>query len=85
MSTKQLLKDLVKVKLNQYQIQALTSFIEDRGISAFKNSTLLKFINKNELDMVPAELLRWTVENGRTNTSLVQLRSKEIELFTKQT
>lgn len=81
--SKQAIKDLVKVELNKHQIQALTSFIDDRGVSAFKNSNLLKAINRGEFDQVPAELSRWVVNSGQKYQNLIELRQQEIELFTK--
>ncbi len=78
-----LLKELVKVSLTNNQILALESFIADRGEDIFKNSTLLKVINRNELSLVPDELRKWVVNNGRKLNELVDLREKEIALFVK--
>ena len=57
------------------------SFIDSMGEDVFKNSTLLKVINKNELDQVPAELKRWDIQSGRRSDELAALRIKEIDLF----
>jgi len=81
MSSKQVIKDLVRVKLTKNQTQALVSFIDSMGEDVFKNSTLLKVINKNELDQVPAELKRWDIQSGRRSDELAALRIKEIDLF----
>lgn len=79
----QTIKELVKVSLTDNQILALESFINDRGQDIFKNSNLLKVINRNELDSVPDELAKWIVDSGRRRQELIELREKEIELFTK--
>jgi lysozyme len=79
----QSIKELVKVKLTNNQLQALESFINDRGLEIFKNSTLLKLINRNEFDQVPAELRKWVVNNGRKLSELVEMREKEVALFIK--
>ena len=43
--TKKLIKELVKIKLTSSQTAAIESFINDRGIAIFRNSSLLKAIN----------------------------------------
>lgn len=81
--SKKLIQDLVKVDLNKNQKQALANFIDSQGASAFKNSNLLKAINKHDFDAVPNELSKWVMLEGRRDSDLEQLRQKEIELFTK--
>ena len=81
--TEKLVKDLVKVKLTESQTAALVSFVNYRGQTIFKNSNLLKVINKNDFEAVPTELAKWVIENGRHRTELELLRQKEIALFTK--
>ena len=81
--TEKLVKDLVKVKLTESQTAALVSFVDDRGQAIFKNSNLLKVINKNDFEAVPTELAKWVIENGRHRPELEVLRQKEIALFTK--
>jgi lysozyme len=83
MTSKQIIKELVKTTLNKNQTQALEEFIDNLGVDVFKNSTLLKVINRNDLDSVPDELARWTVESGRRSDAMVKQRQKEIELFTQ--
>jgi lysozyme len=77
------IKELVRTELTKNQILALESFIKDRGEDIFKNSTLLKAINRNDFAAVPSELSKWVVNNGRRDLQLVELREKEIALFTK--
>lgn len=79
----QTIKELVKVSLTDNQILALESFINDRGQDIFKNSSLLKVINRGDFDAVPNELAKWIVDNGRRLPELVELREKEIALFTE--
>lgn len=78
-----LIKELVRVELTKNQTLALESFIEDRGDAIFKNSNLLKVINKGDFDAVPTELAKWTIDSGRVRPELELLRQKEIALFTK--
>ena len=81
--TEKVVSDLVKVILTESQSAALTSFINDRGVTIFKNSNLLKVVNKNDFKSVPNELAKWTIENGKHCPELELLRQKEIALFTK--
>ena len=78
-----LIKELVRSELTKNQTLALESFIKDRGEEIFKNSNLLKVINKGDFDNVPAELAKWVVSNGRRQPELELLRQKEIALFAK--
>lgn len=77
------IKELVKTKLNKNQTQAIELFVEHMGIDVFKNSTLLKVLNRNELELVPQELARWIRINGRFSAEMVDQRQLEIDLFTK--
>lgn len=77
------LKELIKVSLNKNQTQAIESFVEHLGIDVFKNSTLLKVLNKNDFDLVPQELARWIKTNGRVSEEMIEQRQIEIDLFTK--
>lgn len=76
-------QDLVKVALTDNQQAAVASFVADRGIAAFKNSNLLKVINRGEFELAAEEFNRWVVANGKFSEELAALRQKEIELFTK--
>jgi len=78
------IKELVKTKLNKNQTQAIEMFIEHLGSDVFKNSTLLKVLNKNELGSVPTELARWCMASGRHSEEMAQQRQIEIDLFTRQ-
>lgn len=80
---KKLIKDLVKVDLTRSQMSALESFVKDRGTAIFRNSNLLKAINRNDHDAVILEFRKWTIDSGRQRDDLVELREKEIALFTK--
>lgn len=81
--TKKLIKELVKIKLTSSQTAAIESFVNDRGIAIFRNSNLLKAINRSDFDSAVDEFRKWTVDSGRQKTELAELREKEIALFTK--
>jgi len=76
------IKNLIKVELTTDQLQALTSLADDIGIVLFQNSTILKKINQNDLN-VADEFLRWAVRNGRKDPTMLSNRQREAELFTK--
>jgi len=71
----------VKVPLNQNQFDALVSFTFNVGAGAFQSSTLLKLLNQQQYDDVPAQLLRWTRAGGQVVQGLVNRRNNEIKLW----
>lgn len=80
--------DLVKVDLEQYQFDALVSWVFNVGLGAMRNSTLLRRLNSGEYDAVPEELRRWTkgTINGKKQTirGLVNRRNTEIAMWLGQ-
>ena len=71
----------VTVALNQNQFDALVSFTFNVGVGAFQSSTLLKLLNQQQYDDVPAQLLRWTRAGGQVVQGLVNRRDNEIKLW----
>ncbi len=71
----------VKVPLNQNQFDALVSFTFNVGVGAFQSSTLLKVLNQQQYDEVPAQLRRWTRAGGQVVQGLVNRRQNEINLW----
>ena len=82
-------KKLVKVPLNQNQLDSLTSFAYNIGINAFKNSTLLKLLNAgNNKLMVADQFMIWNKITDKTgkkvvSNGLTNRRKAERELFLK--
>lgn len=83
MQIKQQIKELVRVDLTNSQLEALESFVESQGIAIFRNSSLLKAINKNDTQAVITEFRRWVLQSGKPSIELTEAREKEIALFTK--
>lgn len=82
------IKKLVKVPINQNQLDALTSFVYNLGIGALKNSTLLKLLNaRADKAKVANEFLKWN--KAKVNNILVAVdgltkrRVAEKDLFLK--
>lgn len=71
-------RDLVRVKLDQEQFDALVSFAFNVGEGNLASSTLLRKLNTGDYASVPSELARWT--NGGL-AGLVTRRRAEGELF----
>ncbi len=71
----------VKVPLSQSQFDTLVSFSFNVGPVAFKNSTLLKVLNKKQYDEVPKQLRRWVYAGGNKVRGLQIRRENEIELW----
>jgi lysozyme len=63
---------------------ALTSFVYNVGIEAFKNSTLLKKLNANDFWGALMEFPRWNKDNGVEILGLTKRREKEQHLFIKK-
>jgi lysozyme len=81
---------LVKVPLTQYQYDVLASFVYNVGLDAFKNSTLLRLLNRGDYTSVPAQLMRWTkARDSKTGIKrdvlgLKNRRKDEIRLWKDQ-
>ena len=72
----------VKVVINQNQFNALFCLIYNIGITAFKNSTLLKFVNLNPNDgNIAKQFLRWNKIAGKESKGLTNRRIKESSLY----
>lgn len=75
--------ELVKVELSDNQFGALVSFAFNVGTGAFAKSTLLKKLNTGDYAAVPAELARWTRNDGKVMQGLVNRRAAEAGLWAK--
>jgi len=80
------IKALVKVPINQNQLDSLTSFVYNVGIGAFQSSTLLRLLNSGAPKAeVAAQFDRWNkgTVNGQKVVlpGLVRRRSEEKALF----
>lgn len=72
---------LVKVPLTSNQFSALVSFAFNCGISALRNSTLLKKLNVGDLNGAAREILRWDKVNKKPVEGLTKRRKEEQQLF----
>lgn len=67
--------------LGEHHYSALISFVYNIGIKAFKESTMLKLINKGDLSKAANEFDRWIYDNGKKVQGLVNRRKDEKALF----
>lgn len=72
---------LVKVKLNQNQIDALVSFVYNVGPSAFAGSTMLRLINQGLYADAARQFQRWNKAGGEVMPGLTRRRAAERDLF----
>lgn len=74
---------LIKVPLNQHQVDALISFTFNCGEGSLQTSTLRKRLNAGEYGAVPHELGRWVFSQGKKLPGLVRRRQAEGALFSE--
>jgi len=75
------INEQVKVSLTQNQFDALCSLVFNIGEDNFKQSTLLKFINKELWDKIPIQFLRWVYSRKKLLLGLQNRRKDEIKLW----
>ena len=74
----------LKVKVTQSMFNALVSFTYNVGFSAFKSSTLLKYINKKQFKKASNEFKKWNKCGGKVLNGLVKRRLLEKTEFERQ-
>lgn len=69
--------------INEYQVDALTSFAYNVGVAAFSKSTLLRLINKGVTDeeRIRNEFAKWVHATGKVLPGLVMRRKAEADLY----
>ncbi len=78
-----IINESVRVKINQNQFDALMSLSYNIGANAFKNSTLLKLLNKGDFTGARNQFYRWNKSGGKDSLGLTRRRAKEADLFNK--
>jgi lysozyme len=75
------IKQNIKVKLKQNQIDALYSLIHNIGVNNFVNSNVLKLINKRRFTKMKKDWQEFQLADGRVLKGLVRRRQEELALF----
>lgn len=71
----------IEIDLNQNQLDALLSLVYNIGMGAFKKSTLLRLLNRNDLDKASEQFLVWCKAGGKVLPGLSHRRAIEQKLF----
>ena len=74
----------LQVKVTQSMFNALVSLTYNVGFSAFKNSTLLKYVNKNQFTKASKEFKKWNKCGGKVLNGLIKRRMLEKIEFERQ-
>ena len=69
------------VKLEQFQVDALASFIYNVGVANFRNSTMLRLINAGDFDGAARQFPRWNKAGGKVLPGLTRRRNDEMLMF----
>ena len=67
----------VRVRLSSQQFDTLVSFAFNVGVTAFRQSTLVRLLNAGDYAAVPAQLRRWIYSAGQVDPILVKRREDE--------
>ena len=71
----------IKIEVTQNQFDAMVSLAYNIGLGAFKNSTLLRQLNRGNFVGASQEFLRWDKSNGNPPLGLTRRREREKLLF----
>lgn len=76
-------RQYIKVPLNENQEGAMASFILNIGEGQFKKSSVLKYINAGRLAEVPGRMALYRMNDGKVMNGLVRRRAAEGNLWMK--
>lgn len=72
----------IKIPLEQYQFDALVSFVLNTGPNALLTSTLAKKINLNfSIEEIEKEWKKWKYGGGKILDVLISRRKREVKLY----
>lgn len=72
-------------QLSPHQTAALISFVYNVGVGAFFHSTLLRYLNENDITAATGEFMKWVHAGGRVIGGLKDRRMAEAQMFEKGT
>ena len=72
---------MVKVELEQNEFDALVCWTFNLGPTNLGSSTLLKVLNQDKKNEVPAQIKRWNKAGGEVLEGLIRRREAEALLF----
>ena len=71
----------LQVKIEQHQFDAVVSLAFNVGVSAVRNSTLLKMINRGDAKLAAAQFYRWNKAGGKVLAGLTRRRAAERKMY----
>lgn len=71
----------LQVKLEQHQFDAVVSLAFNVGVSAVRNSTLMKMINRGDVKPAAAQFDRWNKAGGKVLAGLTRRRAAERKMY----
>lgn len=77
--------DTVTTPLTQDQFDALVDFTFNVGCTAFKNSTMLRYLNAGDTANAALQFARWDKVGGLANKGLDNRRAAEVTVFNAST
>ena len=75
------IESILKVKINDNQMNALVDFAYNLGFGSLKNSTLMRLVNESKFEEAANEFPRWVYAGGKVLPGLVKRREAERQLF----
>lgn len=79
-----IVRNAVRVAVNENQIGALVSFTFNVGEANFQKSTLLKLVNQGMFAQAADEFAKWNRAKGKVLKGLTRRRAAEAALFARQ-
>lgn len=73
--------DSIRVPLEQYQMDAITSFVYNIGPDGFLKSTMLRKLNNGDFEGAANEFKRWNKAGGKELRGLTRRRAAEESMF----
>lgn len=80
-ATRTAVANLVKVPLGENQTTAVESLVYNIGVNGFAHSSVLRYINANNLAAVPDAFRLWNKADGKVCRGLINRREDEIRLW----
>lgn len=75
------IESILKVKINDNQMNALVDFAYNLGFDSLRNSTLMRLVNESKFDEAANQFPRWVYAGGKVLPGLVRRREAESQLF----
>lgn len=75
------IESILKVKINDNQMNALVDFAYNLGFDSLRNSTLMRLVNESKFDEAANQFPRWVYASGKVLPGLVKRREAEKQLF----